>query len=198
MGRYLACGIPVGISVYGILKIDESDIVTIKKNISKYVNLDLYDERKYDDGFYYRIKPNIFDNNIHNTIKEIYPILNCQTFLEYLFGSSDINIKSKAFCKGNYPINLKREKNGSLGEHVESKRNRIDTINYMDGSKWMFKDERLTFCYELEIDYVLLWKDKNEYNLKDNGQILNVLNDMKCSYYKSGNELSKNLMYFVI
>lgn len=209
MGRYLANGIAATISIYSKTEMEECDIKPIKEKLSKYINLDLYDMKKYNDGLSFKLKLDVFNNNIHKTIKEISDLTSCEDYLLYnLFENyNEIDIYSDDFCQEKYPIELKRyvktsERNFYLddGDYYIGTEDdpRIRTIyNFYGEQYWLPKSESLKGRYKIQVGFILLWSDYDKYDGEDETKMLKILNTMKKSYYSSCNELTQNITYFV-
>ena len=94
MGRYIASGIAAKITVYKTNNNrwynDEYDIIKNKNKLlqkMKFINYKDYDIEMYENGYELKIKPEIFDKNIHSILKEQQSLRNGCYFTWYIFGN---------------------------------------------------------------------------------------------------------------
>lgn len=205
MGRYLANGIPTKICVF--LRKNQvtlkDDLNEIKIDLSKYVDLSMYETIVYDDAFEFKLKKEIFNKNIHELIKEIDPITPCDSYLFCnLFYNQKIDVLSDEFNKikielNKYGDDLEFENQNYITEdeyYIKSKDSYIKEANSFPYQFWVL-DNDVRKRYYVNMDFIMLWLDYDKYDGEDETQMLRILNNMKTSYYKS--VLSKSLVYFI-
>jgi hypothetical protein len=207
MGRYLANGIPTTISV--VLErgyeVEKNDLTEIKKDLSKYVDLSMYELVKYDNGYEFELKKEVFNKHIHELIKELEPLTSCRSYFMFnLLDKYDINVLSDEFNKDNYKIELSKygdnpeyEKENYIREnayYIRCQKGHISEASSYPYQFWALSSE-IRKKYYVDMSFIMLWMDYNKYNGEDETPMLKVLNSMKSSYYK--NPLSKSLIYFI-
>lgn len=205
MGRYLANGIPTKICVF--LRKNQvmmkNDLKEIQEDLSKYVDLSMYEATEYADAFVFELKKEVFNQNIHELIKEIDSLTPCDSYLFCnLFYNQNINVLNDDFDKINielckYGDNLKFEDENRLKEndyYIKSEDSYITEVNSFPYQFWVL-DKEVKTRYYVNMYFMMLWSDCDKYCGEDETQMLSILNNMKSSYYKS--TLSKSLIYFI-
>jgi hypothetical protein len=206
MGRYLSNGIPTKIRVIleSYNEVEKNDLTEIKKNLSKYIDLSMYELVEYANGYVFELKKEVFNKHIYELIKELEPLTSCRSYFTHnLFDEHDINVLSDEFNKDNYKIELC--KYGDNPEYEEE--NRISENAYyilnndyirewgsFPYQYWALNGE-IEKKYYVDMIFMMLWSDCNKFSGEDPTPMLEVLNSMKSSYYKS--PLSKSLVYFI-
>lgn len=116
MGRYLALGVATTIQLskkknywvknYNLLENKQE----IMDELNDLVDVSKYDCKELENKIILTMKPECFNDNIHDLIKELYPMIDCKTCMEH-----DGEIKFEFddnFNKENYPINLSTYEDG--------------------------------------------------------------------------------------
>ena len=200
MGRNLAVGVPVKINVY--LKdgdTDKSKLDTLKTTLNKYVKLDLYNVKPYDDGLVYSLKPEIFNKEIYNTFREFYKLTNVN-FLTYLIDDSNYagdydflnHLDSNQF-KMELVYNYDKENNQS-GILVNDSFNELD-VGYYTEDWFSFEDNMGNV--EIHIHYAMIWFDVNKIVAEDETTLLWFLNKFKVSYFQDCSDLTKSILFYI-
>jgi hypothetical protein len=207
MGRYLSNGIPTKIRVIlkSYNKIEKNDLTEIKKDLSKYVDLSKYELVECENGYIFEFKKEVFNKHICELIKELEPLTSCRSYFMYkLLDKYDINVLSDEFNKDNYKIELCKygdnpeyEKENYISEneyYVRCQNNHIGETGNFPYQYWVLSRE-IRKKYYIDMSFIMLWSDYNKFSGEDSTPMLEVLNSMKSSYYKS--PLSKSLIYFM-
>lgn len=207
MGRYVANGVPAIICICK-KNYKNCDVTKLKdeilKEVSKYVNIHDYDILVDKEVLNLFLKKEIFDENIHELIKELEPITSCRSHLLY-----NKKIDWDNFDQERYPINLKEyddeynyqndydRKNLKEKKYIECIDEEFDCVEpFYPINKWMIWGNKL-LSENLEVYFynIQLWCDWNKYDGEDETRLLYILNNLKKSYYKT--KLGKDLIYYV-
>ena len=126
MGQSLALGITTKITIRKKKGYEEEDINYALKDLKKIINIDDYEIKyKGEDGILLKLKEEIFNNNIHDFLKEIDQLTSSRYyFIDCLMENEAKTIKfDKNFNKENYPIKLKwYDENDEYQSEYEKKR----------------------------------------------------------------------------
>lgn len=200
MGRYLATGIMTRFSIIGRKRMFydkdfklEKEIDNILNDINKIIDPSLYKLTNKDDECYeFSLKPDIFDNNIHELIREISPLTypNVDFFAD--FYNEKENLNNNDFIK-NYPFACKVNSKGEYCIEINGEEIKEDYPFYP--LYWIINDERLFYNVEIRAATILLWIDQDKYDGEDETEMLRIINNMKTKYYNS--VLSKALIYYI-
>ena len=213
MGRYLAAGIPVKIEVF---KKDRKQLNTeeqkeIREQLERFYNLKNYKEtmeEKEGNRYFltYKMNKKFFNDNIHEAIKEIEDIHDCDSLLEYLFNNPSIPYED--FNQKNYPIKLsevtKKDKpldKNTIGEMCIRREDgdywRNEIYFYSEGI-WLFDNYNLKRKYSISMSYILLYLEIDKFDSESESGLLKILNKLRVGYFKdSDNELVKTLTYLI-
>ena len=187
MGRYLEAGIPVQIKVFkeSREKLNSEEQKEVKEQLERFYNLDNYKEtmeEKEGNRYFltYKMNKKFFNDNIHETIKEIIPIHNCNYLLDYLFNYSSIPYED--FNQKNYPIKLSeitKEDNpwqeNTIGEMCIRREDGDYQMNeyyfYSEGI-WLFDNYKLKRKYKISMSYILLYMEIDKFFSEDESLVL--------------------------
>lgn len=88
MGRNLALGVATTIWIskkknywtndFDLFKNEEK----IKEELKNLIDISAYNFKKEEDKFVLTMKPEYFNNNIHDLIKELYPVIDCRICMD--------------------------------------------------------------------------------------------------------------------
>lgn len=197
MGRYVAVGVVSRIDIFRKNNFNlEKNKEKILTDLGKYLDLSKYDMESYKNCLSFYLKKEHFNNNIHDLIKEMAPIIKSDALL-YNCGE-DIEIETADFNKQNVPIIIKRyEKGNKEGEfYCECKEDsENEEIAYEFPEYWIFNDEDLSDELEVKFAYICLWRDWDKFGSEDETNLLKILNTLRYPYFK--NELSKNILFYI-
>ena len=211
MGQSLALGITTKIVIRKKKYYEKEDINYALKDLKKIININDYEIKyKDEDGILLKLKEEIFNNNIHEFLKEVNPITRVHSsFLPLLLGYEYRNIKiDKDFNKEKYPFKLKwydendkyqseYEKEDLCGEcNVIYKDNRIKQ-DYMPffNFAWILLNEKVSDNFEIELNFIPIWIDIDKIMCEDETMMLRIMNNLKTKYYKT--KLSKDMIYYI-
>ena len=213
MGRYLSAGIPVKITVYkrDEEKLNKEEQKEVKEQLERFYNLDNYKEtmEKTEENIYsltYKMNKKFFNDNIHEAIKEIEHINDCDYLLEYLFNNCNIDYEN--FNQENYPIKLseitKEDKpwpEDTIGEMCIRREDgdyRMNEYYFYSEGIWLFDNYKLKRKYKISMSYILLYAEIDKFFSEDESGVLEILNTLRVGYFKdSDNELAKTLTYLI-
>ncbi len=171
----------------------QKELYNVLKDMGRIIDVSLYElTTKGSDYYEFSLKPNIFDNNIHDLIREISPLtfpnVNYFAYSRNKFG--DIN--NKSFID-NFPFKCKINSNGKY--YIEINDNKIDETQCFMPMHWILSNYEIRENVKINACIILLWIDEDKYDGEDETNILRLINNMKTKYYNS--ELSKALIYHV-
>ncbi len=202
MGRFLANGVMTRFEIakkdtsYSDEKFNlEKEMNNILKEINKTIDTSLYEITSKSKGHWiFSLKPEIFNKNIHDLIRELCPLTcpNVNSFI-YIYREikeKKIDIQSKKF-EENYPINCKVDSEGNYYVKV----NEEEQAENFTTLYWILNDRRLFYNVKIGSTVILLWSDEDKYIGEDETWMLKIINNMKTKYYNS--LLSKALIYLV-
>lgn len=196
MGRYLASGVLTGFQIVNAgyskeeFKKKRSNVL---KDMSRIIDTTFYKlAGESDEHFSYCLEPKVFDDNIHDLLRELsdltFPNVNYFCYFEDEVG--DINDKSFI---DRYPFRCKVESNGEY--YIQINDNKINEKSCVMPLYWMLKDRELRRNIEIYGWVILIWSDEDKYIGEDETNMLRLINNMKTKYYNS--KLSKSLIYYV-
>lgn len=198
MGRYLCNGIVTKFSIekrnswssdknFNI----EKELKSILKDLDQTIDTSLYELcEKNDDCIVYSLKPEIYNNHIHELIQEISPL----TFpnVDY-FSDFEEKLKEKKLDLNNpewvkqFPLQYtvdKKQKDNTMSEFILTNQFCCTLHN-----------EKVRNNVEISGNTLLLWIDYNKYVGEDETVMLDIMNHMKTKYYST--KLSGALVYCV-
>lgn len=201
MGRYLALGLVTKIQIergkdnWGLYS-EDIKISKEKDKILKDMN-NIIDTSKYkikykkeEDSIYLELKDiDFFNENIHNLIKELYPLIDCRYRIDPEKGNVSYD---KTFTKEKYPFNL-IEKDNKFYEEL--------TKSYEEYAYWqvpetfLFKNEKYKNGLKCDICYIPIWIDWNKVGCESEHYILKLLNTMSRKYIESS--LIRIMLFYI-
>ena len=201
MGQYISNGIAIGIEVYAKKneKRDLEDLDVIKKHLSKYFCLDYYDidTEKNENSFYFNIKKNMLEENIHDCIREFSRLIRAR--LGYGYDKEEIDYNSKEFNQNNYPLKLELvEDYGETNLEIVGKLGTLETGQSFYEPFWLYWDCDLLGYegkYRIVFDIRTIWFDQSKISIEDETTLLYCLNKMKKEYFK--HPLAQNTVFFI-
>ena len=210
MGQSLALGITTKITIRKKKYYEKEDINYALKDLKKIININDYEIKyKDEDGILLKLKEEIFDNNIHDFLKEIEPLTSGKSMFLFNLMDEDRNIElNKDFSKENYPIKLKwydkndkykneHEKNELCGECAAIyKDNRLkqDFMPFFNYA-WISLDYIVRSRFEIDMEFIPIWNNAYKILTEDEITILKIMNILKTKYYKT--KLSKDMIYYI-
>ena len=209
MGRNIACGIPVRITVTkgnvfskSNEKIDKKDIPLIKKEISNYLDLKHYNIDVYEDGICFFINFDFFNDNIHTTLKELNELSECEYFVyKYKYDNyKDGDINDVILCQKKYPMKLDSKEDEYGHTYIILKTTEEGGLKEMPtlyGENWIFENEHINNNYSIRLHFINLWMDINDFDSDGEFTLLRIMNKMKREFFRKCNELTKNIIYYV-
>ncbi len=205
MGRYLAAGIMTRFDVrkkkgwFSDKKFNlEKEIDNVLKDINNIIDSSMYDlVEKKENRYDFALKPELFNKNIHELIREIKPLTNPNlTWISDIIKELEENGKTiydKEFIE-KYPIQVNISKNGEYSIEIN---NEVIEEDYPFYPMYcLINDKDLFNNVEIHIAIILLWIDYSKYDSEDETEMLRIINNMKAKYYSS--PLSKSLIYYII
>lgn len=201
MGRYVAFGVASTINVL-TKKENKYDIYKNKDKIlgslNNFLDLSKYNCKEYENGFVYKIKPKYFQDNIHELLKEIHPLMNCED-LFYDTKYQDIDISSDKFNKEDVPLIIKQYKKSESGHREEGFYNDWDDMEEdlpMEWPEfWLFKEEELHENVRIQMLYICLWRDYDKIFSEDETKLICIMNTLLQGHFKS--VLAKNCLFYI-
>ena len=202
MGRVLCVGIVSRIEVIIRRKYKKSinmDFVnSISKSLNKYINTKDYEKEYYKDGYAYRLKENIFNDNIHDLIKEVSKDINIECFFEY----EDIDFHKINFNKEDYPIiletNLDSESEDFGDQTIIFKKDNIEKYPedspYIYNNNWLIGNNEYKYDVRINLEAFTLWSTINKIRCESEYETLEIMNTLKKKYK---NRLGKNVIFFI-
>lgn len=199
MGRNLSLGIVTTLRIEkkkDIWKQNDIDLFKskeeIKKELEKTFDISNYDWYDCEDSFVLTLKPEHFNANIHELIKELYPLIDCRIDL---FGDSDDyqNIKlDENFNSDNYPITIEAKEKGFRCSWYSTEW--LDSSGGVERSLFDNKE----YCKKINITawYIPFWYDCSKISMEDETILLSIMNKMSRTYLKTA--LSKNILFFIV
>jgi len=177
---------------YDIIK-NKNEVLDI---VGKIIDITIYDIEEYSDRVELIIKKEVFENNIHDLIKEISPIMNTRI---YFFGNmykEEVDIKK--FNEKNYPIKLKLYPENAAygGKFYLNDGEIIEHECFPDYSYMLLRGDESLLAYNVKINIkcINIWLDPSNINEYPLGTI-NVLNKLTSICFK--NPLSKSIFFYV-
>lgn len=204
MGRALAAGI---MTRFDITKKNnwnnehfdlEKNLKRILKDISNIIDPSMYEVVMHDNESYeFALKPEIFNKNIHELIKEIGP-LTCPNISCFYDIGCELTEKNTDICSKKmiekYPFAIKVSEDGTYFVELNEEENEWEE-GLFDPLYWIIKDDELSENVEISASVILLWMDESKYVGEDETNMLKIMNNMKSKYYSS--PLSKALIYYI-
>jgi len=197
MGAYLVGGVVTRFEIrnkgnYDVVKNQDE----VLKSLDEVIDTSIYNVEEYLDGIELVIKKEVFEDNIHNLIKEISPIMNTRIYFFANLYKGEINIKN--FNKENYPISLNIYPKGTAYEdkfYLNDGEIREKEC-YPDYSYMLLRDDESGIMHNLKINMKLIniWLDPTRIDEYPLGTI-NVLNKLTSKCFK--NVLAKSIFFYV-
>lgn len=197
MGRSLALGIATDIYIrkkasrFGSNNFDlHNNFELLKSKFNDILDISKYEWNETDSGYVLEMDMNYIIDNIHDLVKELYPLIDCRYFI---LGDSDIELDDK-FNSKDYPLVLKRTENRY--EKFENNWNLTDSGSFYCTPEYMLLcDDKIAEMVHFDVDYILLWCDWAELDSENETKLLKIMNKISRSYWKS--PLSKNILFFI-
>ena len=197
MGAYLVGGVVTRFEIrnkgnYDVVKNQDE----VLKSLDEVIDTSIYNVEEYLDGIELVIKKEVFEDNIHNLIKKISPIMNTRIYFFANLYKGEINIKN--FNKENYPISLNIYPKGTAYEdkfYLNDGEIREKEC-YPDYSYMLLRDDESGIMHNLKINMKLIniWLDPTRIDEYPLGTI-NVLNKLTSKCFK--NVLAKSIFFYV-
>ncbi len=186
MGRYVAAGVITGFDIVSQYNVDiSSSIDDIRGNISKYLNLSYYDETVYSDCLKYRLKVDVFNENIDELLDELKSFVGDNLSVDEYFDMENV---SNNFDKRTYTLRKVTEESFETHNHEFY----IDEIAngdqaFWDNTGYVLVGSDFIYRYYLRFygNSILLWQDFNKINIESEYILLKLLNNLKNSCFKS-------------
>ena len=176
----------------------KEDFKKFEKEVSKYIDMKHYDYIKTESSCRLQLKNKPFEDNILETFKEFLEKTNFSSpvILDDEKVTLDILKQKKYKFKLNYS-----DKEIEEGVLVNDRLEHL--FSQCPPEYWLLNDCKIDkglFSYEymLYIDYFAVWNDWNKYDGEDESNLLRALNMMKIEFFKDCNELTKDLMFFIL
>ena len=210
MGQSLALGITTKIVIRKKKGYETEDINYALKDLKKIINIDDYKVKEKDEeGIRLILKEEIFDNNIHDFLKEIEPLTSGKSMFLFNLIDEDRNIElNKDFSKENYPIKLKwydkndkykneHEKNELCGECAAIYKDNRLMQEYMPffNFAWLSTDYKVRSEFEIDLEFIPVWINGFKIISEDETMMLRIMNNLKTKYYQT--KLSKDMIYYI-
>ncbi len=194
MGRYLAVGIPARICIYERKKVPKNKEKELIKGLKQYINLDFYDYDKEDNV--YILKKKMFENNIHQTLKDFYNKLHIIPDDLFAFKREIVPdlIQDPNFNLENYKFKLDYNENCiSLGKDIEVN----ICIGYIE-EFWLTIETKIHDFYQIKIDFIPISSDSWKCLFEDNFYTLRCLNNLKRYCFNDQNSLLSTMLFYIM
>lgn len=201
MGKYLTSSVVTKFKIISGWYNDfnlEKEIDSILKDISNIIDSSMYNlTEKKENSYEFSLKPELFNKNIHELIKEIYPLtsLSHDWFkdIQAELEKENKTIYDKEFIE-KHPLEINIDEYGKY--YIEINEDEMLEEEYLYGPLyWLITDKRLYKNVDIYAKGIILWNDWNKYSGEDETPMLCIINNMKAKYYSS--PLSKTLIYTV-
>lgn len=197
MGAYLVGGVATR---FKIRNKDGYDVVRNKDKvvnaIGKVVDVSIYDVQEYLDGIELVIKKEVFEDNIHDLIQEISPIMNTKIYFFANLYKEEVDIKK--FNKENYSIslNIYPEGTGYEGKFYLNDGEIREQECYPDYSYMLLRDGESGLMHNIKVNisFINVWLDPSIIDEYPLGTI-NVLNKLTSKSFK--NVLAKSMFFYI-
>lgn len=203
MGRYLAVGIVTSIVMKkknGWESSEKFNVFENKDDILKDLN-NMIDTSKYEciyenDYIALQLKPEHFNDNIHELIKELYPMINCESCI-LSNCEKKVKILSNEFNKKDFPLTISNKKINEENIIYCIQSDYGEKLNYFASPEYyLFENQDYKKNIEMDLYFINLWQDFNKYDGEDETKMLEIINKMSRFYYK--NPLSKNMLFYIL
>ena len=202
MGRMLAVGVPVKICFYkNHGKGENKKYKIMQKEVSKYIDLSLYDTEQKEYSLTLKLKKEVFDKNINKTLIDFY---NKFDFIpnRYFEGDyADLELLKQKKYHLELVYNDNEHKEGVINYTI-SKDDVYELEHQFPQEYWLIYDSKVNdswgYEYELYIKYSPVWMDIDKIDSEDESNLLRILNKMKITTFEGCNELTKTLMFFIL
>lgn len=202
MGRNLALGVATTIwiskkknywtSDFDLFKNEEK----IKEELKNLIDISAYDFNREEDKFVLTMKPEYFSNNIHDLIKELYPVIDCRICMINKSSTKNKIELDEDFNSKNYPIELKVHEDGPDEGDLYCDWFQGEDYSFGETSEWwLFKSKELRQNIHIDKSHILIWLDINKIDYEDETKMLEIMNKMARTYLKS--KLSKNSFFYI-
>ncbi len=203
MGRYLATGISTSIVIKkkdGWESSEEFNVLENKDDILKDLN-NMIDVSKYEciygnDYITLQLKIEHFNDNIHELIKELYPMINCESCI-LSNCEKKVKILSKEFNKKDFPLTISNKKRNEENIIYCIQSDYEEKLNYFISPEYyLFENYEYKKNIKVDLYFINLWQDFHKYDGEDETKMLEIINKMSRFYYKS--PLSKNMLFYIL
>lgn len=203
MGRYLAVGISTSIVIkkkYGWESSEKFNVLENKDDILKDLN-NMIDVSKYEciydnDYIVLQLKTEHFNDNIHELIKELYPMINCESCI-LSNCKKKVKILSKEFNKKDFPLTISNKKRNEENIIYCIQSDYEEKLNYFISPEYyLFENYEYKKNIKVDLYFINLWQDFHKYDGEDETKMLEIINKMSRFYYKS--PLSKNMLFYIL
>lgn len=225
MARFLSNGILTSISIQSKKRCPEYDIIKAKdeilKELNKYIDTSKYEiyERE-DNRLYLEVKEEFCNEHLHDLMKELSPVTECDFVIENLFRDEYPELYKPDFLlripKMNYEnfnsqtYQMKIIKHGETCNcekdsdnchkgklSIKSKTGEVfEELTWGSSEGWLFKEnEKLSENVTVFTCFILFWLDPNHIEIEDESNTLYLLN--KFSRNEFQNPLAKTLIFFI-
>lgn len=216
MGRYISGGVAVKLRIskqkkyYSFSKCDLVENRTeILEQLNRYIDVSKYRIVEYDDGFELNIDEDYVEKNIYDLVKEINPLLNCDSYFLYNLLDKDYKRDLSEFSEDKYPLHLHKYteedtyKNECIKHDLCGHYCIKSDYGYIVEDTPFYSSERWLFNYDMkfvenvcvDIDFIPLWSDYDKFASEDEDKMLQIMNTMSKSYFNS--KLSKNFLFYI-
>jgi len=196
MGAYLTGGIATRVTIMGK---DGFDIIKNKgevfETINDVIDTTSYEVVEYENGFELLLKKEIFNNNIHDLIREVYSFIDVDFFFFTNLFKTDTKISMENFTKENYPIELKVYSDGyRKGEFYLNNEELRESKSYLNYAHRFLPDNNISYKLNIKLSFIDFWLDPSKVNEYPLGTI-DLLNKIVRVHFK--NKLVKSIFFYV-
>lgn len=202
MGRMLAVGVPVKICFYkNNSKGEIKKYKIMQKEVSKYIDLSLYDTERKENSVTLKLKKEVFDKNINDTLIDFYNKFDFIPDMYFDGYHADLELLKQKKYHLELVYNDDEYKEGVINYTI-SKDDVYELEHQFPQEYWLIYDSKVNdswgYEYELYIKYSPVWMDIDKIDSEDESNLLRILNKMKITTFKDCNELTKTLMFFIL
>ncbi len=203
MGRYLAVGIATSIVMKkkdGWESSEKFNVLENKDDMLKDLN-NMIDVSKYEciygnDYIVLQLKTEHFNDNIHELIKELYPMVNCENCI-LSNCEKKVKILSNKFNKKDFPLTISNKKRNAENIIYCVQSDYEEKLNYFTSPEYyLFENYEYKKNVKIDLYFINLWQDFDKYDGEDETKMLEIINKMSRLYYKSS--LSKNMLFYML
>ena len=199
MGRYLAAGIPATIYLYGKKEnFQKTRLESLQKKLGQYISLDLYNLEETDNGYYYSLKPDIFNKNIHQTLIEFCKVADFELHAYFFDHDYDIRKINSDNCEIKLVYDYSKDGDTQDGILVNDEFFKLDLVFQQ---YWLISncglDDYWSYDAGIIMKYIMIWFDFNKISSEDESNLLLALNKLKINSFKDCNDLTKSIMFYI-